>query len=125
MHKCHISIFSAVDGKPTKTKLIGLLDLRSDPYVLSYRDGVSEVCLTFGETVVIERRGDYGLYLPLVKGEKTEGILRFGEKEELISVLTENFRISTDQTGLKFKAEYGLDFGEFVQNMRLYLVAKI
>lgn len=124
MQKCHLSILSKVDGKPTKTEFTAFLDTESTPNVLSYRDDSSEVSMTLGDSFVIERKGNYGLLLSLKKGERTEARLWFGEREERIPVRTENLWVSIHSKGLKFLADYDLDFGSFVQNMRLYAVAK-
>lgn len=124
MQKCYLSILSKVDGKPTKTEFTAFLDTESTPNVLSYRDKSSEISMTLGETLVVERKGDYGLLLPLKKGERTEGKLYFGKREERVPVQTTNLWISIHSKGLKILADYDLDFGSFLQNMRLYVVAK-
>lgn len=123
VENCTLSIVSCVDGVSSKTETKGFLDFEGK--LLSYTDAEGTTEISFNNEITVERKGNYGLFLLLRQGETTTGKLSIGSNVGELPILTQNCRYELSQKCLKFWMNYDIDMSGTVQNMRLYLVAKI
>lgn len=125
MKRCQVTITTEVDGRETEFSCEGILVLHARSATIRYKEENASVSLVFdGETVRVERNGDYCLRLFLKRGEENEGILGFGENAGQIKVFTHRVAYSIGQDSVLASLHYDLIFGAERQKMKLRVLAR-
>lgn len=76
MPNCTLTIATTIDGKETQISRKGEMTNLGDCLLLTYQEDGAKTTVTVGkDSAEITRKGDYSTYLPLKKGEKTQGSL--------------------------------------------------
>ena len=119
-----MTISTTVDGKESRTSCKAELELAPMTAVLCYHDENASVSLTLnGASLTIERRGDYGLYLPLTENAYTVGRLSIAGQDGEVKIYTERLAYTIGKSSLLLQLFYTLFFGEEKQEMRLRIRA--
>ena len=119
-----MTISTTVDGKESRTSCKAELELTPMTAVLRYQDENASVSLTLnGASLIIERRGDYGLYLPLTENAYTVGRLSIAGQDGEVKIYTERLAYTIGKSSLLLQLFYTLFFGEEKQEMRLRIRA--
>lgn len=125
MQRAFLSITTTVDGEEHRISRDAEMELSSVSAVLRYEEEGAMVSLEIVDGVVsYVREGDYGLSLRLVEGQRTEGKLLLGASSGTMLAETKKIQYNISKSGLLFKAEYTLLFGEEKQEMRLNVSAR-
>ena len=76
MPNCTLTVATTIDGKETQISRKGEITDLGNCLLLSYQDDGAQTTLKVAkDSAEITRKGDYSTYLPLKKGEKTQGSL--------------------------------------------------
>ncbi len=124
MQACTLTIRTTVDAQTTKIERNGRME-RTEGVRLVYEEEQATVEITVQrEGGVLERKGDYSLYLPLQVGKTCKGRMSLGGSEGEISVRTRKiFQTYTDK-GVQLIIHYQLLFGRERQEMQLEIDAE-
>ncbi len=125
MPNATLTICTIVDGKETLFSPKGTLTDYGKKIVIDYLDGEAETQITVqnGEAKVL-RKGDYGTFLSLVTGKKTQGeltILGSVGKIELFTYLAEYSKKSNKYL---ITLRYDIFFNGETQKMQVRILAK-
>lgn len=120
-----LTITTTVDGQESTLSCKAEMEYSALSVRLRYRDENAEVAIFVdGNNAVIERRGDYGLYLPLKENERTEGKLSIGGNVGSVAIETKRLAYNIGKNSLLMQLQYTLWFGAEKQEMRLRIHAK-
>ena len=120
MQDAYLTISTTVDGKESRMSCKAELELVSTSASLRYRDENASVSLSlYGDSLTIERVGDYGLYLPLTENAYTVGRISIAGQDGNVKIYTERLAYTIGKSTLLLQLFYTLFFGEEKQEMRL------
>jgi hypothetical protein len=124
MQDAYLTISTTVDGKESRMSCKAELALAPTSAVLRYQDENASVSLTLnGDSLTIERMGDYGLYLPLTENAYTVGRLSIAGQDGDVKIYTKRLAYTIGKSSLLLQLFYTLFFGEEKQEMRLRIRA--
>ena len=90
MQDGYLTIVTEVDGTENRVSCPAKIEYSALSAVLRYQDQNAEVTISVaGDEVIVDRKGDYGLYLPLKEKETTTGTLSIGGNEGPVESYTE------------------------------------
>ena len=111
MRNCDLTLTTTVEENRTQVKQSGKLRSSEAETTLVYNEAQATVFIKFlKDTVIIERQGDYSLYIPLEKGKIKTGTLGIGGSEGEILVETHAIGYSLSKTALLASLSYTLHF---------------
>ena len=120
-----LTISTTVDGEESRYSCNAEMEYTALSALLRYRDQNAEVTVSVsGNGAVVERKGDYGLYLPLKENERTTGTLSVAGNEGSVEIYTERLAYTIRKNTLLMQIHYALYFGSEKQEMRLRIHAK-
>ena len=126
MQACKLTITTSVDGQKTEFSSQGELSLSTFGATLRYRQENAVVTVTWdGESVCIERKGDYSLKLLLQRGTRTIGSIGIGGNEGEVEVETHRVEYAVGKNSLLAMLHYELIIGGEAQRMQLRISARI
>ena len=126
MQACKLMISTMVDDQKTEFSCQGELDLSTFGATLRYRQENALVTVTWkGESVFIERQGDYTLRLLLQRGVRTCGSIGIGGNEGEIEIETHRLDYAVSKNSLLSMLHYDLIIGGETQHMQLRISARI
>ena len=126
MQACKLTITTAVDGQKTEFSCQGELELSTFGAKLQYRQENALVTLIWeGESVSIERKGDYTLKLLLQRGTRTIGSIGIGGNEGKVEVEAHRVEYAVSKNSLLAMLHYDLIIGGEAQRMQLRISARI
>ncbi|MBQ8428762.1 MAG: DUF1934 family protein [Clostridia bacterium] len=126
MQACKLTINTSVDGQETEFACEGELELSAFGAILRYRQEKALVTLTLdGETVSVERVGDYTLSLLLKRGVRTIGRIGIGGNEGEVEVEAYRIDYAVRQNSLLAMLRYNLIIGDEEQRMQLRITARV
>lgn len=124
--KCNLTLKSIVDGNENLFSVEGRLETFGDKIKLCYREDPAIIHLVFhDEKAWIDRDGDYGLRIALVEGEQTVGEIAIGDNVGELEIRTHKILFDYFGDGLKARLRYDILLGDGVQEMDLYVEAKV
>lgn len=122
---CKISITTTVDGEETQATRMGSLRISFSEILLSYGEENGEVTLKIqNDRAEITRSGDYSMFLPLLREQRTQGKIGVLGSEGDVEIYTKRLAYSTTDTSLMLSMHYDLIFGSDVQKMQIRLLAR-
>lgn len=122
---CKISITTTVDGEETQVTRTGSLRISFSEILLSYGEENGEVTLKIqNDRAEITRSGDYSMFLPLLREQRTQGKIGVLGSEGDVEIYTKRLAYSTTDTSLMLSMHYDLLFGKDVQKMQIRLLAR-
>lgn len=124
--KCwQLQITTNVDGRETVTERMGEVTIDGSSVKLVYAEESAVVTLTIAEkNALVKREGDYGLFLSLREGEKTDGSITLSGSQGTLTVKTDKVRcLIKDNASALLILQYVIYFGDEPQEMKLRLVA--
>ncbi len=122
---CKISITTTVDGEETQATRTGSLRISFSEILLSYGEENGEVTLKIqSDRAEIKRSGDYSMFLPLLREQRTTGKIGVLGSEGGVEIYTRRLAYSTTDTSLMLSMHYDLIFGSEVQKMQIRLLAR-
>ena len=122
---CKISITTTVDGEETQATRTGSLRISFSEILLSYGEENAEVTLKIqNDRAEITRSGDYSMFLPLLREQRTQGKIGVLGSEGDVEIYTKRLAYSTTDTSLMLSMHYDLLFGKDVQKMQIRLLAR-
>ena len=122
---CKISITTTVDGEETQATRTGSLRISFSEILLSYGEENGEVTLKIqNDRAEITRSGDYSMFLPLLREQRTQGKIGVLGSEGDVEIYTKRLAYSTTDTSLMLSMHYDLLFGKDVQKMQIRLLAR-
>ncbi len=125
MQDVFLTISTTVDGEESRLSCNAEMECTALSAVLRYRDENAEVSIFVnGSEAVVDRKGDYGLYLPLKESERTVGTLSVMGNEGSVEIFTDRLAYSIRKNTLLMQLQYTLYFGSEKQEMRLRIHAK-
>ncbi len=125
MQNCTLKITTTVDGETSEIVRGGKMELSACGAKLCYREENAVICMEFdGETVRIDRQGDYALRLLLRQNCLETGVLGLGGAQGEVKTFTHKIAYATAENGLTAQLHYNLLFGEEKQVMQLRILAK-
>ena len=125
MQNGFLTITTAVDGQESRLSCQAEMEFTALSVRIRYRDENAEVTISVdGNHAVIERIGDYGLYLPLQENARTVGRLSIGGNVGSVEIDTQKLVYSVGKNTLLMQIQYTLWFGAEKQEMRLRIHAK-
>ena len=126
MQACKLTITTLVDGQKTEFSCQGELELSTFTAILRYREENAIVTLSWnGESVSIDRQGDYTLRLFLQRGARTVGSIGIGGNEGEVEVETHRLDYAVRKNSLLAMLHYDLIIGGEAQRMQLRISARI
>ncbi len=126
MQACYLTITTTADGVETKVSKTAEINLGIQSAELRYQDEGAFVHLSLrGESVTIERQGDYTLFLSLNRGETTVGTVGIGGSYGEIRLYTHKVQYTLNEESLLLLLRYDMLIGEETQEMSLRLLAKL
>lgn len=125
MQDCTLKITTTVEGETNEIVRKGKMELSVCGGKLFYRDDNALVCMEFqGDSVRIERQGDYALRLYLCRDSLQSGVLGLGGAEGEVKTFAHKIAYATTESGLTAQLKYDLIFGAEKQAMQIRLSAK-
>ena len=125
MENVFLTISTTVDGTETQLSCNAEMESTLTSATLRYRDENAEVLIFVnGSKAVLQRKGDYGLYLPLEENTQTVGTLSIGGNEGSVEIYTSRLGYSIRKNTLLMQLHYTLNFGNEKQEMRLRIHAR-
>lgn len=125
MRTCFLTITTRVDGVETAVSKQGELALDVNSAKLRYQDdGAAVTLFVHGQSVTIDRRGDYSFFLPLEYGKLTTGTLGIGGSEGELRLRTRKVQYVIRETSFLLRLEYDMLMDGGVQKMNLRLSAR-
>ena len=122
---CKISITTTVDGEETQATRPGSLRISFSEILLSYGEENGEVTLKIqNDRAEITRSGDYSMFLPLLREQRTQGKIGVLGSEADVEIYTKRLAYSTTDSSLMLSMHYDLLFGKDVQKMQIRLLAR-
>lgn len=122
---CKISITTTVDGEETQATRTGSLRISFSEILLSYGEENGEVTLKIqNDRAEITRSGDYSMFLPLLREQRTQGKIGVLGSEGDVEIYTKRLAYSTTDSSLMLSMHYDLLFGKDVQKMQIRLLAR-
>ena len=122
---CKISIPTTVDGEETQATRTGSLRISFSEILLSYGEENGEVTLKIqNDRAEITRSGDYSMFLPLLREQRTQGKIGVLGSEGDVEIYTKRLAYSTTDSSLMLSMHYDLLFGKDVQKMQIRLLAR-
>lgn len=122
---CKISITTTVDGEETQATRTGSLRISFSEILLSYGEENGEVTLNIqNDRAEITRSGDYSMFLPLIREQRTQGKIGVLGSEGGVEIDTKRLAYSTTDSSLMLSMHYDLIFGGEVQKMQIRLLAR-
>lgn len=122
---CKISITTTVDGEETQATRTGSLRISFSEILLSYGEENGEVTLKIqNDRAEITRSGDYSMFLPLLREQRTQGKIGVLGSEGDVEIYTKRLAYSTTDSSLMLSMHYDLIFGGEVQKMQIRLLAR-
>ena len=101
------------------------MELSLGKVVLRYREENAWVLLTIENgQAIIDRQGDYTLYLVLKEGESTKGLLGIGGNQGELETITHKVAYSLRKDSLLLSLQYDLHISGEIQKMKLRLLAR-
>ncbi len=126
MQACYLTITTTADGEESTVVKEGELSFGVRSTELRYKDGGSVVTLfAQGQSVTIDRQGDYSFFLPLECGESTVGTLGIGGAEGELSLYTHKAQYVVGEASFLLLLEYDMIMGGGTQKMKLRLHARL
>ncbi len=125
MEKCLLTITTITDGIKSETTRKGYCSLLPTLAQIEYEEEKARVSVRFekGEAQVL-REGDYTLFLPLKKGEKTLGEIGINGVTGEIEIETSRIAYSYGEGTFTLSLKYSLRIGTEKQNMSIRLLVK-
>ncbi len=125
MQICKLTLLTAVDGQETKITRIGKIACEDGKIFLQYREENAQIHIMIKENcAVIERTGDYSLYLSLAQGAKSTGRISINGSEGELPVKANTVYSTQKKNQTVICLQYQLLFGEEMQDMRLRITAQ-
>jgi len=127
MQVCNFIITSSVDGDENTVMRKGTIEFcKSGDVLLRYDEENAKVCITLQKGVaIVDREGDYSLYLLLAQGKETDGRIGLNGSNGIVPVQTHRVKYSLEGSVFKLSLGYALLFGEEKQRMQLNLRAQV
>ena len=125
MTSWQLQITTRVDGRETVTERMGEVEIDGSSVKIGYAEESAFVIVTVEkEKALINRNGDYGLFLLFSEGERTDGSISISGSEGALSVKTDKVRCLIKEGGasILLLLEYTIDFGAELQKMQLRLL---
>lgn len=125
MQACTLHILSTADGENRQFKADGeFFYSKEKTEIVYFQDGARVLVQIEGNGVLLDRKGDYELSLPLKEGERTIGRIGLGGALGEVEISTKKIFCAIDGDGGEFSAEYALHFSAEIQRMKLRLKIK-
>ncbi len=123
--RCELTIKTTADGQESSLVRIGALTEKEEGFLLEYNEEGAQVAVRLSNgKAVLQRKGEYELYLPLEKGESV-GEIGFGGSTGSLVIQTQLVQYAFVKNTLTVALQYDLQFGEEKQQMQLYITARI
>ena len=120
-----MTISTSVDGEESRLSCKAEMEYTALSARLRYSDQAAEVTVSVNANeAIVQRKGDYGLYLPLKENERTTGILSIAGNEGKVEIFTKKLAYSIGKNSLLMQLHYTLNFGAEQQEMRLRIHAR-
>ena len=125
MSSASLTIATTIDGKETLISPKGTLIESADGLIIDYQDGEAEAKIVIEKgKATISRKGDYGMCLPLVKGERTQGELTIAGSVGKIELFTHLMEYSQKSNKYLITLGYDIFFQGEPQKMQVRILAK-
>ena len=125
MQACNITMTTSTDEEEFTFSRLGEMELSLGKVVLRYREENAWVLLTLENgQAIIDRQGDYALYLVLKEGESTKGLLGIGGNQGELETITHKVAYSLRKDSLLLSLQYDLHISGEIQKMKLRLLAR-
>lgn len=125
MQACNITMTTSTDEEEITFSRLGEMELSLGKVVLRYREENAWVLLTIENgQAIIDRQGDYTLYLVLKEGESTKGLLGIGGNQGELETITHKVAYSLRKDSLLLSLQYDLHISGEIQKMKLRLLAR-
>ena len=125
MQDCTITLTTTTDEREFHTVRKGKMRIEGCGVRLFYTEENACVNISvFNNEAILERKGDYDLYLTLREGEHAKGVLGFGGSEGEIETYAQKIVYSARKDSVLLSLQYSLLIGGEEQKMKLRLLAK-